>query len=220
MVRPNQRGSSTVLLVSVVTLSCLFIGALIFGLIEFSNAQNYQNNINALAAKQVQIAVAKASSAKDNEFTEKEKNPLKTYKGPDTYGGVTIKYPKTWSAYVISGQGSNNPIEGYFHPNYVPGTQSDTAYALRLQITSNSYDEELKQFSDEQDSGTVKITPYRAPKVSSKLGVKVTGEVAPGKQGVVILLPLRDKTLKVWTESTQYLSDFNKNILPNLTFSP
>jgi hypothetical protein len=51
----------------------------------------------------------------------------------------------------------------------------------------------------------------------------LTGAVMPGSptnNGILVLLPMRDKTLKIWTESTAYFTDFNTYILPNLTFSP
>jgi len=43
----------------------------------------------------------------------------------------------------------------------------------------------------------------------------------PKVQGSMVLVPLRDKTLKIWTEADEtYLKDFNENILPNYTFEP
>jgi hypothetical protein len=51
-------------------------------------------------------------------------------------------------------------------------------------------------------------------------GVRVDGQIADNIQGSMIILPLRDKTQEIWTESNSFLPDFNNNILPNLTFSP
>ncbi len=219
MIKFNQRGSSSVLLISIVTLAVLFIGALIFGLIEFSSAQNYKNNTDQIVANQIKIAVDKNSSQKDNEFAEAQKSPLKTYQGPETYGNVTIKYPKSWSAYIDTSS-NNQPVDGYFHPNFVPGTSSSTAFALRLQVSADTYDQEMAQFTELQQSGEVKVSPFRAAKVQNVLGARIDGKIAEGKQGTLIILPIRDKTLKIWTESNQFSADFSKYILPNLTFSP
>jgi hypothetical protein len=36
----------------------------------------------------------------------------------------------------------------------------------------------------------------------------------------MVVIKVRDKTLKIYTESTDYMSDFNDIVLKNLTFSP
>jgi hypothetical protein len=36
----------------------------------------------------------------------------------------------------------------------------------------------------------------------------------------MVILPLRNTTLKLWTESEQYKGDFNDLILANASFSP
>jgi hypothetical protein len=51
----------------------------------------------------------------------------------------------------------------------------------------------------------------------------LTGAVLPpttNSTGTMVLLPMRDKTLEIWTEAPAYLADFNTYILPNITFSP
>jgi hypothetical protein len=48
----------------------------------------------------------------------------------------------------------------------------------------------------------------------------LSGQIAQQQKGTMVILPLRDKTLEVWTESDAYLSDFKNYVLPNLTFSP
>jgi hypothetical protein len=42
----------------------------------------------------------------------------------------------------------------------------------------------------------------------------------PTGTGTMVLLPMRDKTLEIWTESNDYLNDFNTYVLPNMTFAP
>ena len=40
------------------------------------------------------------------------------------------------------------------------------------------------------------------------------------KQGTMIILPVRDKTLKIWTEGNEFVGDLDKIILANLSFVP
>ena len=52
----------------------------------------------------------------------------------------------------------------------------------------------------------------------------MTGKIFQGRekvQGTMVIVPIRDKTLKVWTESNSvFLKDFNEAVLANLTFVP
>jgi len=58
------------------------------------------------------------------------------------------------------------------------------------------------------------------PKVPGVIGVKVTGALGNGKSGTMVVIPLRNMTLKLWTEAPSFQQDFNTNILPNLSFAP
>lgn len=198
----------------------LFIGALIFGVWAFTNMQDYKNNSDKKVAAAVAVAQQQTSSAKDKEFVEKEKNPLKEYKGPAAFGTLNIQYPKTWSAFITESDKTNTPVDGYLHPNFVPGLESGTDFALRVKVVSRQYADELKQYESRVKTGKVKISPYNAPKVSGVLGSRIEGEITTGQQDSMVLFPLRDKTIEISTESSQFKGDFDSIILANLTFVP
>src|SRR4051794_27631814 len=100
MSKLNQVGAVNSLLLSLIIAAVLLVGALAFGGWAFSSRQDYKDNTDAKIAKAVEIAKQQESSRKDVEFKEKEKQPLRTYNGPDAYGGIALQYPKTWSGYV------------------------------------------------------------------------------------------------------------------------
>lgn len=220
MTRPESEQGSVLTTVLIVLLA-VFLGAAIgFGVWAFTSRQDYKNNV----ADKVSVAVAantktvQAQDAKD--YAQAAKQPLKTYVGPEAYGSVHISYPKTWSAYVVTSS-SSQPIDAYFNPDYVPGvTQQDSVYALRTQVVSNSYSQVLAGFKGLQQQGKVKVTPYSLPNTPSAVGVRIDGQLTQDTQGSMVVLPMRDKTLKIWTESAKYEPDFNTFILPNASFSP
>ncbi len=217
MIKLNQRGS---LLIPFVLVLLLFFGATGFGIWAFASRQDYKNNVAPKIAAAVAIAQQQTSSQKDNEFAQAQKQPLKSYNGPSTYGSLVVKYPKTWSAYISTSDQGGTPVDGYFQPDFVPGTQSTTDYALRVQVLSIPYSQALQSFSAYAKSGAASISAFRAAKVPDDLGSRIEGQLTSTKHGIMILLPIRDKTLKIWTEAGQFQADFNNNILPNLTFSP
>lgn len=198
----------------------LLIGVSGFAFWAFSERQTYKNDVDKLIEKQVSIAKIQTETAKDNEFAEKEKQPLKSYQGPTSYGSVSVKYPKTWSGYVDDTGKGNAPVDGYFYPTTVPGLQSGAAYALRVQVLERSFSEEARSYDSQVKSGKARSSSYSSPNVEGVVGMRIEGEVASKKQGIVVLLPLRDKTIKLYTESDQYYNDFNNNILPNFKFTP
>lgn len=220
MTKLNQKGGINGLLIALIFSILLLIGAISFGVWAYGGMQDYKNNVDAKIATAVEVAEQKLSTQKDKEFVQKEKNPLKTYDGPGTYGSVSIKYPKTWSAYVVQQDGGGTPIDGYFHPNFVPGIQTKTGYALRVQVVPTSYDLTLKQYGELIKVGKLKASAYRAPNVSNVLGTKLIGTFPSTKVGEMVAFPLRDKTLLVFTEADQFKADFEGIILKNMKFVP
>lgn len=220
MKKLDQRGAIDAWLIAFVITILFAIGFLSFGIWAFMGREDYKNNVD----EKIAIAVADAktinSAEKDKEFAEKEKNPLRTYAGPATYGSLSISYPKTWSAYVDETGKSNVPLTGTLNPAFVPGLQSNLPVALKFSVTNTDYSTVVKTFDSQVKTGKVKVSPFKADKVQSILGVRLDGEFIQGKQGSMVILPVRDKTLQIWTESPQFVPDFNTIILPNIVFVP
>ncbi len=203
----------------------LLVAAVIFGGWAFSSRRDYKNNSDQKAAAAASLQQKQTAAADAGQYAEAAKQPLKTYISPEPYGSIAVNYPRTWSAYVIEATtnsgNSSTPVDGYFQPNFVPNVQDQTiAFALRLQVTQTSYDQVLGQFGDLAKQQKVTIKPFSFAKTPSVVGVRIDGQIFTNKQGSMILVPLRDKTLKLWTESSQFSADFNNNILPNISFSP
>jgi hypothetical protein len=214
--RRHHRG----FIISIIVLTVLWLSTIGVAIWAYASMMDYKNNSDQKSAKAVAIAVQKEDSKKDKEFLEKEKQPLKTYLGPETYGGLNLQYPKTWSAFITQSDKTVTPIDGYFYPNVVPGIQSGTEFALRVQVSSQSYDQEMKILEGKVKSGKLAVAPVVLPNVPGVNGSRITGEVNQGQKDVLILLPLRDKTLKIWTETPEFLNDFDRIILANLKFNP
>jgi hypothetical protein len=85
---------------------------------------------------------------------------------------------------------------------------------------NQTYSTVLSNLSDLEQTGQVTVTPYKLPKVPTVIGVEAVGEIENNISGTMVILPLRDTTLEIWTEGTQFLRDYNQNILPNFSFSP
>lgn len=218
----NDQGAAFAGLI-IVVLGLFLMASLGFGLWAFTGREDYKKNADLKAAQAVAAAEEVLSAKKEAEFAEREKSPLKTYTSPAAQGTISFTFPKTWSAMVTESNqsGDPKPLDGYFYPNYLPSVTSTTiAYALRLELVTQAYDQVLSPFNAQAAAGTVRVTAFRPDKVQSVVGVKIDGTLPNNKQGVMVVLPLREKTIKIWTESQEFVNDFNTSILPSLNFVP
>ncbi len=216
----KKRGLPWGWIVPIVVLTLLLLASLGLAFQLFNEKEDYKNNSDEKVAAAVEDAKEEVEKVKEAEFIEREKQPYKVYKGPARFGSLSITYPKSWSAMVEESGSGNKPVHGLFHPNFVPGERSKTAYALRVEVLEQEYDTLLKLYDGDVRVGKVKISAFKAPKVPSVLGSRIDGEIARDQNGSVILLPIRDKTIKLSVESQSFMKDFNDIILANLVFVP
>ena len=212
----EENGAINALLIPLILAVIGFFGAIGFGAWAYSEREDYKNNVDQKVQTAVKIAEDRVSTKKDNEFLEKEKNPLTSYNGPSVYGDINLNFPKTWSVLVNE---SNNSFELVMNPKVVSADKA-LNQALRVQVLNTEYDTELKKLDNKVKSGNIKAKAFRLAKIKDVLGTRIDGEVKKGANGSSVYLPLRDKTLIISTESQEYLADFNKIILPNFTFNP
>ena len=213
----DQRGNVNSLLIPLVLSVILFIGSVAFAIWAFTGMQDYKNNVDE------KVSVANAEVKKKTQledaakYAEEAKNPLQPFVGPATFGNVEFDYPKTWSVYQSTSSESPT-LDVYFNPQLVPATTDKAAaYALRFKIVNQKYDTVLRQYSAKKG---ITITPTALAKVEGVIGTRIEGQIETDTQGVMVIVPIRDKTLQIWTESAAYLADFNEKVLPTLTFVP
>jgi len=200
-----------------IVMSVLLVFALGFGVWAFVGMIENQTNLDEKIDAASQVAVQLAEADKEVEFTEREKNPFKTYQGSATYGSLKFDYPKNWSIFAETSD-SGTLLDFYAQPELIPGFK-DTNFAFRAQIIDKEYESELKSFDSKAKNGRVKVSALRLEKVPDQLGVVITGEIDGTQQGTLILLPQRDKTIKLFTETEDYLADFTK-IVQSATYNP
>lgn len=208
-----------ILLIPLIAAVVLLISAASFGAWAYSSRSDYKNHSDVKSAAAASAAVKATQESDAKKYAEEAKSPLKKFAGPSQYGSVTAQYPKTWSGYVISNQ--STPLSAYFQPDVVPdvSTQS-SAYAFRVQVVSQTYANQLQQYQSLVASKKVTVTPFSFAKVPGVVGSRIDGQITTNDQGSIIIVPLRNLSLIVSTESQSFESDFNNIILPNFTFSP
>jgi hypothetical protein len=225
---PQMPGNSSRAKPAAVIFAVLFVLTLIFGLWTFSKEQDYKKNSDAKSA--VAAATAKKQQQVEDQakYDAANKQPYKTFTGPTVYGTVSFNYPKNWSVYLDQ-TNQNEPVNAYFYPDIVPAINSSAAYPLRLEISSSDYAQIVSQYTQTVTAGSLKSSAYVPPKLTGTAnvqpGVKLDGLFgqqgnSSGQQGSMVIIKVRDKTMQIYTQSPDGLTDFNSVVLPSLTFIP
>ncbi|MDQ5963761.1 MAG: hypothetical protein QG629_844 [Patescibacteria group bacterium] len=216
----RERGAAAGVILGFVSLGGLLLVFVALSAWAISERTTYKSKSDELVAAAVEKNTTEVTAKLEKDFADKEKSPYRTFVGPEEYGSIRIGYPKTWSVYTESG-GSSQSLDLYMDPGVVRGSGgNDAVYALRTQVTSQSYADVLQQFTSGASNGATKVAPYKLPSNEKIIGSRIEGVLENQKKGTMIVLPLRDRAIKIWTETDAGKADFDTVILKNLTLVP
>lgn len=210
----EQRGGANPLVVFTIVLGVLVVGLGAFSIWAFVNYSDQKNNVDQKVSEAVSAARLEQSQEDEVKFAEREKQPNKQFVGPDDLGRVEFSFPKTWSGFVEKSQAT--AYEAYFMPGLVPPLSSNTPYALRVSIDNKSYEASLDSYQDRVKKGELRSTPVT---IQGETGNRLEGKFSKDIDGVMVLFKVRDKTLRVYTESRTFQPDFDNIILKTLIFN-
>lgn len=200
------------------------VGALAFAGWAYMGRQEYKNEADEKIAAAVKTAENRQKLQLEKTFAEQQKSPHRTFRGSPTYGSVSFNYPRTWNVYVDEGQNGSQPLKALLHPEYVPAQKQDTAYALRVEMLSQPYEQVIVQYQGQVSQGRVQASAFVPPKLANQPNVtpgsRFDGQVNNNRRGSLIVIKVRDKTLIVATDGVDFLNDFNQVVLPTLSFVP
>ncbi len=208
----NQSGDFHPLAIALAIAVLALIGTATTTLMYYSKFTEQRDKNQPLIESAVQKAKTEQQQALEKDFSEREKIPTKSYTSPAQLGSVRLSYPKTWSSYVDE---KASGMEYYAHPNFVPA--AGVNYALRMNVVDRQFATELQQYEAKVKKGELTSSAVQASGVN---GTRFDGLLAKDQNGSMVVFPLRDKTLRVWTETTDFKGDFDNIVIKNLTFSP
>lgn len=212
-IKLDQNGSLNPLTIPVILLVFVLIGAGYASITYYSKFVEQRDENKPIIAAAVKQATEAQKKDLTDEFSEREKVPTKQYVSPSEFGTVKLVFPKTWSGYVDIQ--SKDKMEYLGHPNFVPS--KNVNYALKMEIVPEAFATEIIQYDEYVKKGDLRATAVQA---SGATGTRLDGLLEPNREGSMVIFPLRDKTLKISTESKEFEDDFNNIVLQRLTFVP
>ena len=155
----------------------------------------------------VAAGVKKQAEEDEAKFQESYKNPRIEFVGPSEYGRLSFMYPKTWSVYVEKDGTDRGDYKAYLHPVSVPSISGkDSRYALRVEILNKNFDDTLKQYESQLKKGELKSSNVE---YNGNAATRLDGAFSKELRGAVVLMKVRDKTIRLSTDAASFKPDFD-----------
>ncbi len=206
----NEVGSVSGGLIAIILLGLGM--ALLAGLSVYLYLQYTEQKTNVDGKVDVAVAEARRDQAEieEKKFLEEEKEPNRTFVGPDDYGRVSFEYPKTWSVYIANDASNGGDFEAYLNPVSVPQVGgNEQRYALRVLVEDQSYSDTISEYEGQVSDGELKNTTFTA---NGQSGTRFDGLFSNDIRGSAVIFKVRDKTLSIFTDANTFKPDFNKLI--------
>ena len=213
----RNRGAVNILLVAAVSMTVITLalsGLSIYFISQYNRAKTTVDQQRSEAAAQAREEQKRADEA---EFAQRQKEPYRSYSVPSVLGALSISYPRNWNLFAEERAGSGVQLNLFWNPELVQSedTYSGT-YALRAILERVVYTEAIAKRASAVEKGELTAEPVT---VSGINGTRYRGRVAENHTGILVILPVRDKSLSIWTESLDYANDFGA-IVDRLSVSP
>lgn len=210
----NQEGSIIlgVLVAVFAILSVAFGGVAIWAYSQYQEASNDVDSKIRYAVSQAE----KAQADKDEQkFAERVKEPNNDFVGPDDYGRLTFKYPKTWSLYEATDISRGGDYKAYLNPVKVPPVSEAQQFAVRVTIENKDYDRVVQQYDSLVKKGDLRSSSTTS---QGNIGTRLDGNFNKNIRGSAVIYKLRDKTATIRTDAdSTFKADFD-NLIKTINF--
>lgn len=195
------------------------VGTIVFGVVA---AVSYNKLVVAERTKADEVSraseQAKALGKAEAEafYKEQIETPYRRYTAPDFAGRFAIIFPKSWNVLTKESEAASKQIELIAHPDFIVELPGDNTYALRVELTKQSFADRKQDFDNLVKSGKLKSENVT---VSGIAAIRLTGKYDNKHDGVLVLVPVRDKTITIATEDRKFLPEFEQ-ILQKAIITP
>lgn len=212
---PVRKKPSKLLLIFTIVFAVTTLAGLGVAIWAYINYKDQKDNVDSKITTAVAVAKKDQAEKLQLSFEEAEKEPNRAFVGPDDYGRLSFKYPKTWSAYVPEDASRGGDYKAYFNPGVVPPIKTDQQFALQVNIEEKDYDKVLQTYSTRVGSGKLSSSSVKA---DSQNGTRLEGEFSDDIRGYAVIFKIRDKTVTIRTDAEVFKADFDA-LIQTITFN-
>jgi len=165
-----------------------------------------KNNVDSKVAIEVAKGKGEQAEIDQKKFSEEAKNPRIEFVGPSEYGRVSFMYPKTWSVYIENDGSNRGDYKAYLNPVAVPSASNKASrFALRLEIINKNLDTVLNDYQSRLKKGELTSSSTEFNGISA---TRIDGTFEKELRGSVVLMKVRDKTIRFSTDADTFKPDF------------
>ena len=204
--RREEQGSVNGWMIGAIGCLVLFLIAGSLAIWAFMAYTQEKSNVDSKIAHAVAQGKNEQVEIDHKKFSEEAKNPRIEFVGPSEYGRVSFMYPKTWSVYVDKDGNDRGDYAAYLHPKTVPSLSNKASrFAMRLEIINKDFDAILNTYQakikkGELTSGSTEFNGITATRIDGLLDKDLRGSV--------VLMKVRDKTIRFSTDADTSKPDF------------
>ena len=202
----SERGSVNGWMVG--TIGCLMLFLIAGSLAIWAYMQYSREKSDVDSKVAIKVAEGKREQAEFDwrKYSDEAKNLRVEFVGPTEYGRVSFMYTKTWSVYIANDGSDRGDYKAYFHPISVPPiTNKNSRFALRLEIINKNMDTVLNEYQSRLKKGELTSSSTEFNGISA---TRIDGTFEKELRGSVVLMKVRDKTIRFSTDADTFKPDF------------
>lgn len=212
---PVRRKPSKLLLIFTIVFIITTLAGVGVAIWAYMNYKDQKDNVDSKITSAVAEATKKQADKLAADFAEAEKEPNRLFVGPDDYGRLSFKYPKTWSVYEAKDATSGGNYEAYLNPGVVPPVANDQQYALHVTIEDKDYDKVVDTYKQLVGKGDLVSSSVKADEQN---GTRLDGSFTKDIRGSAVIFKIRDKTVTIRSDADTFKEDFNA-LIQTITFN-
>lgn len=212
---PVKRKGPKLWMILTIVFIILTLASLGVAIWAYMNYSDQKNNVDSKITEAVALAEKEQADRLEKAFEEREKEPNHLFVGPDDYGRLTFKYPKTWSVYEAEDAVEGGEYQAFLSPGVVPPIANKQQYALRVTIEERDYDDVVDGYESRVREG--KLTSS-AVKADEQNGTRLDGSFTDDIRGSAVIFKIRDKTVTLRSDAETFKTDFEA-LIKTITFN-
>ena len=202
----KERGSVNGWMVGTIGCLILFLIAGSLAIWAYMQYSHEKSNVDSKVAIEVAKGKSEQAESDQKKFSEEAKNPRIEFVGPSEYGRVSFMYPRTWSVYIENDGSNRGDYKAYLNPVAVPSASNKASrFALRLEIINKNLDTVLNDYQSRLKKGELTSSSTEFTGISA---TRIDGTFEKELRGSVVLMKVRDKTIRFSTDADTFKPDF------------
>ena len=210
-----RRKTPKLLLIFMIVFIVTTLAGLGVAIWAYTNYIDQKDNVDSKITAAVAEAKKEQADKLALDFANAEKEPNRLFVGPDDYGRLSFKYPKTWSVYEAKDSTNGGSYEAYLNPGVVPPVSTKQQYALRVTIEDKDYDKVVDTYTRLVEKGDLTSSSVKADEQN---GTRLDGSFTEDIRCSAVIFKISDKTYTILSDPETFNADFDK-LIKTITFN-